>query len=349
MAKVAFLGLGVMGFPMAGWLARKGHDVTVFNRTRAKAEQWQAAHGGRVAATPAAAAEGAEIVLSCVGDDADVRAIALGADGALTAMSRGAIYVDHTTASADVAREVAAAGAARGVPCLDAPVSGGQAGAEQGKLTVMAGGETEPFAVAEPVIRAYAHNVRLLGPAGAGQLTKMVNQIAIAGVVQGLAEALNFARKGCPSNNGARNYLAGAYSPSTNLYYLSINDVCTGMGGETPDRMIGMNVNTGEFEVDQAARVVQSSAKLTTAGGLLFSGAADRYFRAFDDRDGTLLWETRLQDVPNAFPITYMVEGRQYVAMIAGNPGLIGNGAARATPELQRPTPTSVLWVWQLP
>jgi alcohol dehydrogenase (cytochrome c) len=153
----------------------------------------------------------------------------------------------------------------------------------------------------------------------------------------------------CPSNNGARNYLAGAYSPSTNLYYLSINDVCTGMGGETPDRMIGMNVNTGEFEVDNAARVVQSSAKLTTAGGLLFSGAADRYFRAYDDRDGRVLWETRLQDVPNAFPITYMVEGKQYVAMIAGNPGLIGNGAARATPEFGRPTPTSVLWVWQLP
>jgi alcohol dehydrogenase (cytochrome c) len=153
----------------------------------------------------------------------------------------------------------------------------------------------------------------------------------------------------CPSNNGARNYLAGAYSPSTNRYYLSVNDVCTGKGGETPDRMLGMNVNTGEFEVDQAARVVQSSAKLTTAGGLLFSGAADRYFRAFDDRDGTLLWQTRLQDVPNAFPITYMVEGKQYVAMIAGNPGLIGNGAARATAEFQRPTPTSVLWVWQLP
>lgn len=153
----------------------------------------------------------------------------------------------------------------------------------------------------------------------------------------------------CPNNNGARNYLAGAYSPSTNLYYLSVNDVCTGRGGETPDRMIGMNVDTGEFEVDQAARVVQSSAKLTTAGGLLFSGAADRYFRAFDDRDGTLLWETRLQDVPNAFPITYMVEGKQYVAMIAGNPGLIGSGAARATGEIRRPTPTSVLWVWQLP
>lgn len=153
----------------------------------------------------------------------------------------------------------------------------------------------------------------------------------------------------CPNNNGARNYLAGAYSPSTNLYYISVNDVCTGKGGDTPDRMIGMNVDTGEFEVDQAARVVQSSAKLTTAGGLLFSGAADRYFRAFDDRDGTVLWETRLQDVPNAFPITYMVDGKQYVAMIAGNPGLIGNGAARATAEFRRPTPTSVLWVWQLP
>jgi len=153
----------------------------------------------------------------------------------------------------------------------------------------------------------------------------------------------------CPSNNGARNLLAGAYSPSTNRYYISVNDVCLGRGGETPDRMIGMNVNTGEFEIDQAARVVQSSAKLTTDGGLLFSGAGDRYFRAFDDRDGTLLWQTRLQDVPNAFPITYMVEGKQYVAMVAGNPGLVGGGAARAAGEFQRPTPTSVLWVWQLP
>src|SRR5690606_33514765 len=195
MAKVAFLGLGVMGYPMAGWLARKGYEVTVFNRTRAKADKWQAEHGGRTAATPGGAAAGADIVLSCVGDDADVRAVALGADGALAAMRPGAIYVDHTTASADVAREVAAAGAERGVPCLDAPVSGGQAGAEQGKLTVMVGGDAEAFSTAEPVIRSYAHNVRLLGPAGAGQLTKMVNQIAIAGVVQGLAEALNFARK----------------------------------------------------------------------------------------------------------------------------------------------------------
>jgi alcohol dehydrogenase (cytochrome c) len=153
----------------------------------------------------------------------------------------------------------------------------------------------------------------------------------------------------CPNNNGARNYLAGSYSPLTNLYYISVNDVCTGKGGDTPDRMIGMNVDTGEFEIDNAARIVQSSAKLTTAGGLLFSGAADRYFRAFDDRDGKVLWETRLQDIPNAFPITYAVDGKQYIAMIAGNPGLIGNGAARATGEFLRPTPTSVLWVWTLP
>jgi 3-hydroxyisobutyrate dehydrogenase-like beta-hydroxyacid dehydrogenase len=191
MANVAFLGLGVMGYPMAGWLARKGHRVTVYNRTRAKAERWREEYGGQVAETPAAAGA-ADIVFSCVGDDPDLRAIALGADGVLAAMRPGAIFVDHTTASADVAREIAAAGRERGVHCFDAPVSGGQAGAEQGKLTVMVGGEAEPFAVAEPVIRAYAHNVRLLGPAGSGQLTKMVNQIAIAGAVQGLAEALNF-------------------------------------------------------------------------------------------------------------------------------------------------------------
>lgn len=191
MANVAFLGLGVMGYPMAGWLARKGHRVTVYNRTRAKAERWNEEYGGQVAETPAAAG-GADIVFSCVGDDPDLRAIALGAHGVLAAMRSGTIFVDHTTASADVAREIAAAGRERGVHCFDAPISGGQAGAEQGKLTVMVGGEAEPFAVAEPVIRAYAHNVRLLGPAGSGQLTKMVNQIAIAGAVQGLAEALNF-------------------------------------------------------------------------------------------------------------------------------------------------------------
>ena len=195
MANVAFLGLGVMGFPMAGWLAKKGHNVTVYNRTAAKAERWCAQHGGKAARTPAAAAQGAEIVFSCVGDDPDLREIALGADGVVAAIRAGGIYVDHTTASADVAREIAAAGQKRGVQCLDAPVSGGQAGAENGKLTVMVGGEADAFATAEPVIRSYAQAVRLQGPAGSGQLTKMVNQIAIAGVVQGLAEALNFARK----------------------------------------------------------------------------------------------------------------------------------------------------------
>jgi 3-hydroxyisobutyrate dehydrogenase len=195
MANVAFLGLGVMGFPMAGWLAKKGHSVTVFNRTAAKAEKWCQQHGGKAAATPAAAAQGAEIVFSCVGDDPDLREIALGSGGVIAAMRAGTIFCDHTTASADVAREIATAGGKRGVHCLDAPVSGGQAGAENGKLTVMVGGEPASFATAEPVIRSYAQAVRLLGPAGSGQLTKMVNQIAIAGVVQGLAEALNFARK----------------------------------------------------------------------------------------------------------------------------------------------------------
>jgi 3-hydroxyisobutyrate dehydrogenase len=184
-----------MGFPMAGWLAKKGHSVTVYNRTSAKADKWCKQHGGKAAATPAAAAQGAEIVFSCVGDDPDLREIALGQNGVIAAMRSGTIFCDHTTASADVAREIAAAGAKRGVQCLDAPVSGGQAGAENGKLTVMVGGEPGPFATAEPVIRSFAQAVRLQGPAGSGQLTKMVNQIAIAGAVQGLAEALSFARK----------------------------------------------------------------------------------------------------------------------------------------------------------
>jgi alcohol dehydrogenase (cytochrome c) len=153
----------------------------------------------------------------------------------------------------------------------------------------------------------------------------------------------------CPNNNGVRNYPAGSYSPLTNLYYLSVNDVCTGKAGELPDRLIGMDVNTGTFVIDRSSRVLETTAKLTTAGGLLFSGAGDRYFRAYDDRDGTVLWEMRLQDVPNAFPITYMVDGRQYVATVAGNPGLIGSGWAGASAEFLRPTATSVLWVWRLP
>ncbi|HEU4618892.1 MAG TPA: NAD(P)-dependent oxidoreductase [Gammaproteobacteria bacterium] len=190
---VAFLGLGVMGFPMAGWLSKAGHAVTVFNRTSAKAERWAETYRGRVADSPVDAVAGADFVFTCLGDDPDVREVVLGRDGVIVSMKKGAVYVDHTTASAVLAREIAAAGAEHGIHCLDAPVSGGQAGAENGKLTVMVGGDEPAFARAEPVIRSYSHNVRLIGPAGAGQLTKMVNQIAIAGAVQGLAEALNFA------------------------------------------------------------------------------------------------------------------------------------------------------------
>jgi len=193
--QVAFLGLGVMGFPMAGHLAAAGHRVTVYNRTPQKAEQWVAKHGGQRAATPAAAARGAELVMMCVGNDDDVRAVAAGPDGALAGMARGAVLVDHTTASAAVAREVHAAAAARGVGFLDAPVSGGQAGAENGKLTVMVGGDAGAFAAAEPVLAHYARAVTLMGGPGAGQLTKMVNQICIAGLVQALSEGINFAQR----------------------------------------------------------------------------------------------------------------------------------------------------------
>ena len=190
--KTAFVGLGVMGFPMAGHLARAGHSVTVYNRTAAKAAQWVEKHGGKSASTPAAAADGVELVMVCVGNDDDVRAVTLGADGALAAMKPGAILVDHTTASATVARELYAAAKARGVGFLDAPVSGGQAGAENGKLTIMVGGDADAFAVAEPVLACYARAVTLMGGAGSGQLTKMVNQICIAGLVQGLSEGINF-------------------------------------------------------------------------------------------------------------------------------------------------------------
>jgi 3-hydroxyisobutyrate dehydrogenase len=191
--KLAFLGLGVMGYPMAGHLARAGHDVTVFNRSPAKAEQWIAAHGGRRAATPAAAAQGADIVLMCVGNDDDVRAVAAGKDGAISGMAANAILVDHTTASADVAREMHAAAGAKGIAFLDAPVSGGQAGAENGKLTIMVGGDAPVFARAEGVLATYARAVTLMGGPGSGQLTKMVNQICIAGLVQALSEGISFA------------------------------------------------------------------------------------------------------------------------------------------------------------
>ncbi|MCE9660020.1 MAG: NAD(P)-dependent oxidoreductase [Burkholderiales bacterium] len=192
---VAFLGLGVMGYPMAGHLARAGHAVTVFNRTAAKAAQWVQEYGGKSAATPAAAAEGAEIVFACVGNDDDLRAITTGAGGAFAGMTRGAIFVDHTTASAEVARELAKAAAELGLGFVDAPVSGGNLGAINGALTVMCGGDASAFDAVRPVAMAFAKAMTLLGPSGSGQLAKMVNQIAIAGLVQGLAEAIAFGQK----------------------------------------------------------------------------------------------------------------------------------------------------------
>ncbi|MEE9332559.1 MAG: NAD(P)-dependent oxidoreductase [Granulosicoccaceae bacterium] len=193
MATVAFLGLGVMGYPMAGYLANSGHDVRVFNRTSAKADKWVAQHGGTACATPAEAATGASIVMACVGNDNDIRDVCTGAEGAFAAMSKGAVFVDHTTASAKVARELYAQAQAVGFDFLDAPVSGGQAGAENGALTVMVGGDQAAYDKALPVIDLFSRSVKLLGESGSGQLTKMVNQICIAGLVQGLAEGIHFA------------------------------------------------------------------------------------------------------------------------------------------------------------
>jgi 3-hydroxyisobutyrate dehydrogenase len=195
MAQVAFLGLGVMGAPMAGHLARAGHDVTVYNRTSAKADAWVAKHGGRAAATPREAAAGAEFVMACVGNDDDLRGVCLGPDGAFAGMAPGSVFVDHTTVSASVTRELHDMSASQGIGFVDAPVSGGQAGAENGVLSVMCGGDADPYARAEPVIAAYARICRRLGECGSGQLAKMMNQIAIAGLVQGLAEAMAFGQK----------------------------------------------------------------------------------------------------------------------------------------------------------
>ncbi|MFV0410020.1 MAG: NAD(P)-dependent oxidoreductase [Paracoccus sp. (in: a-proteobacteria)] len=193
MARVAFLGLGVMGFPMAGHLAGQGHEVTVYNRSPARAEAWTARHGGRAAPTPAQAAQGADFVMACVGNDDDLRAVCLGAEGTFAGMGPGAVFVDHTTVSARVSRELAEIASASGIGYVDAPVSGGQAGAENGQLSVMCGGAPADYERAEPVIAAYARICRLMGPVGAGQTTKMCNQIAIAGLVQGLSESLRFA------------------------------------------------------------------------------------------------------------------------------------------------------------
>jgi 3-hydroxyisobutyrate dehydrogenase len=195
MAKVAFLGLGVMGYPMAGHLKNKGgHEVTVYNRTAAKTEKWVKQYGGNSAATPKEAAQGQDFVMACVGNDNDLREVTLGPNGAFGSMGKGKVFVDHTTASAEIARELYAAGKKAGFDCIDAPVSGGQAGAENGVLTVMCGGDAEPFARAEKVVSAYARACNLIGTPGAGQLTKMVNQICIAGLVQGLSEGIHFAK-----------------------------------------------------------------------------------------------------------------------------------------------------------
>ncbi|SEH66938.1 NAD(P)-dependent oxidoreductase [Paracoccus alkenifer] len=195
MTQVAFLGLGVMGFPMAGHLAAKGHEITVYNRTAARALDWTARHPGRHAPTPRETAQAAQFVMACVGNDDDLRAVCLGPDGAFAGMDPGAIFVDHTTVSAEVTRELAKAAREQGIGFVDAPVSGGQAGAENGQLSVMCGGTEQDYAAAEPLIAAYARICRRMGDSGAGQLAKMCNQIAIAGLVQGLAESLNFAQR----------------------------------------------------------------------------------------------------------------------------------------------------------
>ncbi|RCK41275.1 oxidoreductase [Thalassospira xiamenensis] len=195
MAKCAFIGLGVMGYPMAGHLQKAGHDVTVFNRTAAKADKWAGEYGGKSAPTPAEAANGAEFVFICVGNDDDLRSVVLGETGALAGAAKNAVMIDNTTASADVARELYAAAKDAGVSFIDAPVSGGQAGAENGILTVMCGGDQAAFDRATPVIDAFARSCKLMGESGSGQLTKMVNQICIAGLVQGLSEGVNFGRK----------------------------------------------------------------------------------------------------------------------------------------------------------
>jgi 3-hydroxyisobutyrate dehydrogenase-like beta-hydroxyacid dehydrogenase len=195
MTKLAFIGLGVMGGPMAGHLAKAGHSITVYNRTGARAEAWVAAHGGSAGPTPRAAVEDAEIVFACVGNDDDLRAVTLGETGAFAGMKPGTIFVDHTTASAAVARELHEAAAGLGIAFLDAPVSGGQAGAEKGQLTIMVGGDADAFARAEPPMRHYGKAVTLMGPSGAGQLTKMVNQICIAGLVQALSEGIAFGER----------------------------------------------------------------------------------------------------------------------------------------------------------
>ena len=228
MAKVAFLGLGVMGFPMAGHLAKAGHAVTVYNRTAAKAQAWVDSHGGACADTPREAAAGAAFVMACVGNDDDLRSVCLGADGAFAGMEPGATFVDHTTVSALVTSELYATAKDQGLAFVDAPVSGGQAGAENGQLVVMCGGDAPAYAAAEPVIEAYAKLCKRLGESGAGQLTKMVNQICIAGLVQGLSEGLHFAQKAGLDGRAVVDVIGGGAAGSwqmVNRYETMLDDV----------------------------------------------------------------------------------------------------------------------------
>lgn len=227
MAKVAFLGLGVMGYPMAGHLVAAGHEVCVYNRTTTKAESWAKAHGGRFAVTPEAAVEGCDFVMSCVGNDDDLRSICTGEDGAFGGMAAGTVFVDHTTVSAKVTRELSALSTAAGIAFVDAPISGGQAGAENGVLSVMCGGDQAAYDRAEPVIDAYARTCRRLGESGAGQLTKMVNQICIAGLVQGLSEGLHFAEKAGLDGRAVIDVISGGAAGSwqmANRYETMIDD-----------------------------------------------------------------------------------------------------------------------------
>lgn len=227
MAKVAFLGLGVMGYPMAGHLVAAGHEVCVYNRTTARAEKWVREHGGKFAQTPREAAQGCDFVMSCVGNDDDLRGVCLGDDGAFAGMSAGSVFVDHTTVSAKVTRELYAAAKDLGISFVDAPISGGQAGAENGILSVMCGGDEDAYTRAEPVIDAYARTCRRLGESGSGQLTKMVNQICIAGLVQGLAEGLHFAEKAGLDGRAVVDVISGGAAGSwqmANRYETMIDD-----------------------------------------------------------------------------------------------------------------------------
>ncbi|MBO9396927.1 NAD(P)-dependent oxidoreductase [Shimia sp. R9_2] len=250
MAKVAFLGLGVMGYPMAGYLVKEGHEVTVYNRTTAKVEAWAKEYGAGFAATPLEAVAGAEFVMCCVGNDDDLRSVCLGDDGAFAGMSEGSTFVDHTTVSAKVTAELYAAGKAQGIAFVDAPVSGGQAGAENGILSIMCGGDQAAYDVAEPIMRAYGRSIKRLGESGSGQLTKMVNQICIAGLVQGLSEGLHFAEKAGLDGRAVVDVIAGGAAGSwqmQNRYETMIDDEFDhGFAVDWMRKDLGIVLSTGD-------------------------------------------------------------------------------------------------------